>query len=107
MKPIDERLRDTYVRIEHTYIEKPQSSIKENNTKYPDYNKALVIWKDKFITNMKNLFKTRANYRICLSLNADYAIMKTDLKSRIGTDDIEKSNRAGLTLAKVCDYLPT
>ena len=43
MKPIDERMRDKYVRIEHTNLDKPQRSIKSNITqKYPDYNKALT-----------------------------------------------------------------
>ena len=90
MKPIDERMRGKYVRIEHTNIDKPQSSIKfKISQKWPDYNKALITLKDKFIINMKNLFKTRPNYRICLGFNADYAIKKEDLDARVGTDDPE------------------
>ena len=38
---------------------------------------------------MKNLFKPRPYYRICLGFNADYAIEKEDLDARIGTDDPE------------------
>ena len=54
VKPIDERMRDKYVRIEHKNLDKPQSNIKFKITqKYPDYNKALTTLKEKFITNMK------------------------------------------------------
>ena len=32
VKPIDERMRDTYVRIEHKHLDKPQRSIKFETT---------------------------------------------------------------------------
>ena len=57
---------------------------------WPDYLKALATLKDKFITDMKNLFKTRPNYRICLGFNADYAIPKEDLDTRIGSNKPDK-----------------
>ena len=39
---------------------------------------------------MKNLFKTKPNYRICLGFNADYAIPSLDLDTRIGTTKPDK-----------------
>ena len=54
VKPIDERMRGTHVRIEHKNLDTPQSSIKFKITQnYPDYNKALTTLEEQFITKMK------------------------------------------------------
>ena len=91
IKPIDERMKANYVRVEQKNMDKPQSSIKfKISQKWPDYLKALATLKDKFITPMNNLFKTRPNYRICLGFNADYALPKEDLETRIGTKKPDK-----------------
>ena len=43
--------------------------------------------KDKFITQMHNLFNTRPNYRICLGITADFAFAKAEAEARVGTKD--------------------
>jgi hypothetical protein len=87
-KPINERMKQKYVRIEHKNIDKPQSSIKfKISQPYPDFREGLKTLKDKFITQLHTLFNTRPNYRICLGVNADFAFAKTEAKARVGTTD--------------------
>jgi hypothetical protein len=104
-KPINERMKQKYVRIEHKNIDKPQSSIKFRiSQKIPDFNEALITLKDKFITQMHTLFNTRPNYRICLGVNADFAFAKTEAKARVGkTDPSNQINPEYITVNKTSE----
>ena len=96
--------KDTYV-LNIKNIDKPQSSIKfEISQKIPDFYEGLKTLKDKFITQMLNLFNTRPNYRICLGVNADFAFEKTEAKSRVGTTDpINQINPEYITINKTSE----
>ena len=77
-----------YVRVEHKNIDNTQSNITfKISQPYPDVREGLNTLKDKFITQMHNLFNTRPNYRICLGINADFAFSEPEAEARVGTKD--------------------
>ena len=87
-KPIDERMKEKYTRVERKNMDKPQSSIKfKISQKTPDFSEALITLKKKFIKEMNDIFKTRPNYRICLGVNADFTFDKSEANARVGTKD--------------------
>ena len=92
----------TYIRVEHKNLDKPQSSIKfKISQPYPDFREGLNKLKDKFSTQMHNLFNTRPNYRICLGINADFAFSETEAEARVGTKDpINQINPKYITINK-------
>jgi hypothetical protein len=50
---------------------------------------------------MHNLFSTRPNYRICLGINADFALSETEADARVGTKDpINQINPKYITINK-------
>ena len=79
-KPINERIRDKYVRTEKKNMDKPQSNIKfKIAQKTPNFYSAMTMLKPKLEKEIEHLLSIKHEFKLSLIISADFIFPKKDI----------------------------